>query len=393
MNLYEYVAISNDGEKILGSVFAENYNAAYRAVYEKKKKPLKISKVIPSKRVNPEDLLMFFLHIDLQLKCKIRINEAIESFLTLHSDKLLKSSLAAILLDLKSGTSLGKAFEKCDKIFDPVIIGLLKSAEQTGKLSDIISSILNFLKLQSKWKNNIKRAIAYPTFIVCIAIFVLLFSITLLGPSIKDLIRNFGTGEVPLLTQVLIEYVPDILKTFLYLFPFVCIILAGINFSPKIKFRLMNYILKIPKIGSLIVKLNFWQICKVIQIALEAKLDFISSLDIAIKAVEIENIKKELYAVENKIIDGYSISEAFSEAKFIPRTTVSAIDIGEESGNLVTSFKHIGDTQYEEISLDIKSIGQKLSIGLTFFAGMIFVTIICGLLFPIYNCIEIVGVW
>lgn len=393
MLLYKYTAISKDGEKISGSVFAENYKSAYEIIYSRKRYPVNITEIptSSSKKVNVEDLLMFFLHIDLQLKCKARINDAIETYLNLHGSKILQSSLAAILIDLKNGISLGEAFEKCEKIFDPVIIGLLRSAEQTGKISDIISNILKFLKLQSEWKNNIKRAIAYPIFITCIAVLVLIFCITLLGPQISSLIQDFGAGDIPFLTEFIIELLPSFFKSLIYFVPLLFVLIFLFISNAKARFFLMNIILQIPKIGSLIIKTNFWQVCKILHIALDAKLDFISAMDIAITSVKIENIRNEIISARKKIIEGYSISDAFSCAKFISKTAISAIDIGEESNDLSASFSNISDHQYEEIILDIKALGQSLSIGLTLFTGMIFVLIICGLFFPIYSYIEIAG--
>lgn len=392
MLLYKYEALSDSGEKISGSIFAENYKTAYESIHSRKSCPLKITPIsISNKKVSIEDLLIFFLHIDLQLKCKVKINEAIESFLELHGSKILKSSLAAILIDLRNGSSLGEAFEKCDKIFDSVIIGLLKSAERTGKISDIIANILKFLKLQSEWKNNIKRAIAYPVFLACIAIFVLVFSITLLGPQISSLVRNFGANEIPLITQFVIDYLPLIFQCFICFLPFIFFIILLCIVSEKCRFFIMGVVLKIPKIGSLIIKTNFWQLCKILHIALDAKLDFIEAMDIAISAIKIKNIKNELLEVREKIVEGYSISESFSEMKFISASVISAIGIGEESNDLSSSFVHMSNHQYEEIILDIKSLGQFLSVGLTLFTGMIFVLIICGLFFPIYSYVEIAG--
>lgn len=392
MLLYKYEAISNGGEKISGSLFAEDYRGAYRLLHSQRSCPLKITPVpLSSKKVSIEDLLVFFLHIDLQLKCRMRINEAIESFLALHGSKVLKSSLAAVLIDLRNGTPLGEAFEKCSKIFDPVITGLLKSAEQTGSISEIISNILKFLKLRAEWKNNIKRAIAYPIFIACVAVLVLILSIALLGPQVAGLIQDFGDGNIPPLTHFVIDFLPHLCGFMAGLVPIILALFLICMASERCRFYIMSCILKIPKIGDLIVKTNFWQVSKIMHIALDAKLDFVGAMDIAVSSVKIANIREELLKAREKITEGFSISEAFAGMKFASSALISAVDIGEENSDLSASFEHISDNQYEEIVLDIKSLGQTLSVGLTLFTGLIFLLIICGLFFPIYNYVEIAG--
>lgn len=393
MPIYSYIALSVDGQRVKGCILVDNYDCAYNYIFARKCHPIEIKKeFLSSRKVNIEDLLMFFLHIDLQLKCKVRINDAIESFLTAHGNKILKSSLAAILEDLKNGSSLGDAFEKCGSIFDEVIIGLLKSGEKTGRLSDIISNILKFLKLQSEWKNSVRRSISHPIFMAIISILVLALSIGLLGPQITSLIQSTGNEEIPMITQFVLYVLPVFFKVTCCFLPIIFLVISILISNKKTKLILMEMILKTPKIGSLIVKINFWQFCKISQIALDAKLDFIQSLDLAIDTIKLENIKQELLIAKNCIIEGSSISESFSQIKFISTSVLTAIDVGEESSDLSASFNYMSKGQYDEILLDIKSLGQYLNTGIKLFAGMIFILILYGLFFPIYNYVEIAGV-
>ena len=71
---------------------------------------------------------------------------------------------------------------------------------------------------------------------------------------------------------------------------------------------------------------------------------------------------------------------------------LTAIDIGEESSDLSASFNHMSKGQYDEILLDIQSLGQYLNSGIKLFAGLIFVIILYGLFFPIYSYVEIAGI-
>ena len=149
MPIYKYTALTYDGIKKDGTIFADDYKHAYDVLVAKKKYPLKISKVFfVARKVKLEDLLMFFMHIDFQLKCGVNIDQAIESFMDFYGNKVLNASLATVLADLKNGESISSAFEKCGSVFDNVIIGLIKSAEETGQIAEAISNILVFLLMR-----------------------------------------------------------------------------------------------------------------------------------------------------------------------------------------------------------------------------------------------------
>lgn len=390
MPIYRYNALTQSGAKKSGSIFAQDYNCAYNMLVSKKHYPLHISKTffVPY-RVNLEDLLMFFMHVDFQLKCGIAIDQAIESFMEFYGNKVLNASLANILIAIKNGESISSAFEKCESIFDNVIVGLIKSAEKTGQVAEAIANILAFLKLQSEWKNKVKRAVTYPAFITVISIAVLILSITILGPQIVSLINTLDNKDIPLLTKFAINVLPQVgeCAAFGLTVCFIGVILATL--FKKGRSLLSDMVLSIPKIGHLILQITSWQFCKVLHISLSAKLNFIDGLKLAIESVKFK--KTEFYKILDFITDGHKISESFAQTNVIPSNVVMAIYVGENGNNLESCFKHISENLYKELLFDIKTLGNILSAGLTLFTGVIFLFILCSLFYPIYNYVEIIG--
>ncbi|MDR0677641.1 MAG: type II secretion system F family protein [Holosporaceae bacterium] len=387
MPLYKYQVLTKSGEKKHGILLSDDYKQAYEVLHSKQYLPIKIKKIYcTSRKISPEKLLMFFMHIELQLKCGVRINDAIESFSGFQEDRILNASLVDIADLLKRGESISDAFEKCHAIFDDVIIGLFRSAENTGEILDVITNILKFLKLQTEWRDNVKRAIAYPIFITIVAILVLIISVGVLGPQVISLIQICNNGEIPILTQFTINILPQIFEIACAFFPALLLILVIVLLSRKNR---SLFLLKIPVIKKLITQIVLWNFYKIMHIALSAKLDFIQALTLAIDAVKFDSIKKELENIRNDIIDGYGISESFSEKELIPAEVLMVIRIGEEGNDLKESFYYISDDQYKRILLDIEVLGRRLSIGLTIFTGLIFIFILCTLFYPIYSYIEI----
>jgi type II secretory pathway component PulF len=376
-----------DGFRKEGAISANDYKCCYNVLCAKRLRPLEIKKIyFVSKRVTFEDLLTFFMHVSFQLKCGVSINEAIESFADFCGNKTLNATLLDVADSIKQGESISGSFEKGSFVFNTVIINLLKASENIGNTSEIISNILNFLKLQREWKNNVKRAIAYPIFVVIVAFIVLILSIGILGPQIVSLIQS-SDAEIPALTQFALNILPKVFEIFLLLsaiWPFFLLSRMGREF-------LWTAALRVPKIGKLIIKIALWQFCKILHVALEAKLDFLEALDLAIDTIKLRLLRKEMENIRNSIADGYKISESFYRGKLISREILTAICIGEESNELASSFNYVSRNQYEEILFDIKSLGQILSISLTVFTGLIFIFILYSLFYPIYGFVEIVG--
>lgn len=390
MPIYRYSALTTSGKKKSGSIFAQDYKSAFNMLASKKHYPLHIAKtfLVPY-RVNLEDLLMFFMHIDFQLKCGITIDQSIESFMEFYGNKVLNASLANVLIAIKNGETISSAFEKCESIFDGVIIGLIRSAENTGQVAEAIANILAFLKLQSEWKNKVKRAIAYPVFITLVSIAVLILSITILGPQAVSLINTFDHKEIPALTKFAIEVLPQLGR---YCTVGVGICAVGMILALFFKAgrdALSNMLLSIPKIGRLILQITSWQFCKVLHISLCAKLNFIDGLKLAIESIKFKS--SEFHKILDYMTDGHKIAESFAQANVVSSNVVMAIYVGENGNNLVKCFQHISENQYKELLFDIQKLGNVLSTGFTLFTGFVFLFILCSLFYPIYNCIEVIG--
>jgi len=389
MAIYKYQVLTKTGSKKQGAIFADNYRCAYDVLCARQYHPLEIKKIhFVSQKITIEDLLIFFMHINFQLKCGVGINEAIDSFAEFHENKVLNATLVDVSNSLKRGESISDAFEKCH--FDSTIVGLLKSAEDTGKTSEVISNILSFLKLQTDWKNKVKRAIAYPLFIAVIAVVVMILSIGVLAPQVAALIQTLDNREVPALTKFMVNVLPQA-SEFINVF-FLMLILTLLSFLVTEKGRrfFLDMLARIPRIGDLVIAAALWQFYRILYIALDARLDFIQAMNLAIKTIQFKSVRNELENIRDRIIDGHKISESFSEGKVITPDILMAICIGEEGNSLGSSFKHVSDNQYLEMIFNIKSLGQILSVGLTIFTGLIFVLILCGLFYPIYNYIELV---
>jgi len=388
MKIFKYEALSKKGNKQSGIVLADNSHVAYQTICKKELMPIDISKVHQiSSQISVEELLMFFMHIDFQLKCGLKINEAIDTFINSQNNKVMNAKLLEISESLKNGQSLNETFK--NSIFDNVISGLLNSAEKTGNISLVISNILAFLKLKNEWKEKAKSALVYPTFITLVAIIIMWICIIFLGPQVISLL-NDNNKEIPILTNFAVNYLPIlgvVFTTFVILI-FSCLILFS-SFS-KFRSKMQNYLLAIPKVGSILKKVSLWNFFKILHIALNSKLDFVKSLELGIDSIKIEKIKNDFERIKSRILSGHKIFETFSASKYISPSISTAIYVGEAGNNLSECMLHISEELYKEILSELEILGRSLSIGLTLLTGGIFIFILISLFLPLYDYIGVI---
>lgn len=388
MKIFKYEALSKKGNKQSGVILADSNHVAYETICKKELMPIDISKVRKiSSKTSVEELLMFFMHIDFQLKCGLKINEAVDTFVNSQNNKIMNAKLLEISESLKNGQSLNEAFK--NSISDNVISGLLNSAEKTGNISLIISNILVFLKLKNEWKEKAKSALIYPVFITLVAVIIMWVCIIFLGPQVISLL-NDNHKEIPILTNFAVNYLPMlgvIFTTFMISILFCLILFSS---SSKFQNKIQNYLLAIPKIGNLLKKVSLWNFFKILYIALNSKLDFIKSLELGIDSIKIEKMKNNFEKIKSSILSGHKIFETFSTSEYISSSISTAIYVGESGNNLSECILHISEELYKEILSELEIFGRSLSIGLTLLTGGIFLFILTSLFLPLYDYIGVI---
>lgn len=392
MALYKYESIDAAGNKKIGAVVAENKSGAYEKLLKKNMQPTEIKRqYFLSKKISIEDLLLFFLHVSFQLKCGAHINEAIDNFIDFHGNDVLNAALISVSEDLKNGEKISAAFEKnCP--FNPTVIGLLRAAEKTGCLTETISGILNLLQLEANWKNNLRGIIAYPAFIAAVAILILFVSSHFLGPQVVSLIQNYGDGEVPFLTKFAVGILPILSKFFGIIFMLLICAVTVMMAGKRGNDLILQAASRLPIVSAILTQITLWQVFEILHISYIAKLDFMAAFGLALQTIQIKKMKKQMIGVRENIVNGYKISASFSKIKNLKTDISAAIFIGEEGNNLEQTFEHISEKIYKELVNKIKLLGEFISIGLTLFAGAVFVFILCSLFQPIYNYAGMAGV-
>ena len=88
------------------------------------------------------------------LRAGLPVLNTLEMLINQTSSKGMKTIVESIKKDLESGNALSKCFEKHPKVFDTVVVNLIKAGEASGKLDTFLQKIVT--NLEKKEKSNLK---------------------------------------------------------------------------------------------------------------------------------------------------------------------------------------------------------------------------------------------
>ena len=263
----------------------------------------------------------------------------IESLLFIENDaaKLKMRQVAAELRrQIMNGGTFAGTIAKYPEQFGHVYIGLVKTGEDAGELEKTLDRLLELLNKQANIRTKVIGALMYPAFVIVLAIFIVLVMLVFVFPVFKDMFDQMGM-QLPWITQVLMN-LGIALKTHWYVIPLGFFgAIFGINFLFKwkpSKWKIDEYVLKVPLLSKLIQFSNFANFIAVMQVAYDAGVPVLECLYLANMTITNHTLEKRVEEATIKIQQGQHLSAALRATRTMPKMILFMIATGEQSGRL-----------------------------------------------------------
>ena len=241
---FEYKGISQ-GKYVEGEIEAlNNAEAAHKLKDQKviitKLKEAKKKKAVAKKEktsfsfgtgIKAKEILIFCKQFATMLRAGLPVLNTLEMLEGQTTRPPMKKVIQTSKKDLESGNALSKCFEKHSKIFDTVVVNLIKAGEASGKLDTFLQKIVVSLEKREKIKSQIKSALFYPGVLFSVAILVTVFMLMNVVPTFVNMYEGMGMGDdLPTPTAVIMS-MSEFVRSSGGLFLLIFIILFVVGFK------------------------------------------------------------------------------------------------------------------------------------------------------------------
>ena len=357
---------------------------------EKKKEKLSFSF---GTGIKPKEILIFCKQFATMLKAGLPVLNTLNMLDEQTSAPAMKKVIISIRKDLESGNALSKCFEKHPKIFDTVVVNLIKAGEASGKLDIFLEKIVASLEKREKIKSQIKSALFYPAVLFTVAILVTIFMLINVVPTFVDMYSNMGLADkLPNSTKIIMS-ASEFLRSAggLYSFFVLALLAYGFRYLVKTKYEVRKayhrFLLKMPVFGNLIQKSILAKVSLVLGNLNQAGVELIESLDIA-KSVTTNTIVVEaLENIKKGVFSGETLTKLFNKEKVFPATFSQLIAVGEQTGSLDEMYNSVAKYYEEEFDTAVANLASLIEPIMIVFMGIT----IGGLMVAMYAPIMSVG--
>jgi type IV pilus assembly protein PilC len=407
---FEYRGIAA-GKYVEGEIEAIN-NA--EAAHKLKEKKVIITKLIQSKKkkqevkkkqtssfsfgsgVKAKEILIFAKQFATMLRAGLPVLNTLNMLVEQTKAKNMKNIIITIRKDLESGNSISKCFEKHPKVFDTVVVNLIKAGEASGKLDVFLDKIVIALEKREKIKSKIKSALFYPAVLLSVAVLVTIFMLMNVVPVFAKMYEGMNV-PIPGSTAAIMA-ASDFIRsatggglTLVLIVLFVITLRYLIKTQYKVRKAWHQLILKIPVFGNLIQKSILARVSLVLGNLSNAGVNLLESLDIAKSVTTNTVVVEALENVKKGVFSGETLTKLFNKEKVFPTVFTQLISVGEQTGSLDAMFGSVASYYEEEFDTAVANLASLIEPIMIVFMGITIGGLMIAMYAPIFNVGAIIG--
>ena len=397
---FQYKARDKFAKLVSGTTIAEGEKEAVKKLQEAGYVVVSISRAVEFdaqsilkkfKRVRIEELNGFTRQLYSMLKAGLPLVSCLEAIAGQSGNRYFKNIIEEIVRDVRGGLSFSAALKKHSLIFDDIYVNMVKAAESSGMMIDILGRLAELIEQEIDTSSRIKAATRYPMIAFMVLCLGFLIVVTFVIPRFAIIYGQFNT-LLPLPTRILIA-VSVAMRKFWYLF------IAGLGITVFAFIRFINskngravwdnFKLNVPVLGPLVTMLVMSRFARVTAILMKSGVPILEVLDLVAGASGNIIISRAIDNIKASVNQGKGMSEPMRLSSLFPQAVIQMVAAGEQTGRIDELLGSVADYYDKESGYMIKNLTTYIEPILIFILGVMVLIMALAIFLPMWNLIRL----
>ncbi len=401
--LFTYDAITSTGEKKKGTVDASSKDLAIAAIQRRGLIVLSVAEegakkgwqsiTFFDKGVPMKDVVIMSRQISTLFEAQVSALKAFNLLATNTENPNLVKILNTVSEDISSGVSISGALAKHPQVFSDFYVNMVKSGEESGKLTQVFAYLAEYLDRQYQLTSKTKNALIYPAFVIGVFILVMTLMFVFIVPRLAVIIKESGQ-EIPWSTQIVLGLSNLLVHYGIFLLiGLIIFILYMVRLAKSKSGRHYLDRLKIstPIFKNIYTKLYLSRISDNMDTMLSSGIPIIRAIELTGGVVGNRIFEDILKQSTEAVKSGSSLSDALSHHPEIPSIMTGMIRVGEETGSLGNILKTLGHFYAREVNEAVDTLVGLIEPLMIVALGVGVGLLLTSVLMPIYNIAGGIG--
>ena len=328
---------------------------------------------LTAKKINREEVMIFARQMSSFVRAGIPVIDALGIIAEDTQDKKLRTILAAVSSDLRGGSSLTKALEVHTEAFPKYFVSMIRSAELTGRLDEVLDQLSVYLDREIETRRKVKSAMTYPSVIFVMAIGTIVLLSVFVLPKFVEFFESFD-AELPWATKALIAMAGFMgaWGTFMAIVGlWFVLFVALLTRRERGKLVRDRVYLGFPKVGALLRTASIERFCRILSVLVRAGVPLPDALAVAAETTGNRVYRRAIAVIRTSIMRGNGLAGPIADSGLFPAAARQMIRVGESTGTLEEQLASAAEFYGRELEYRLKKFTDLFEPAIVAFMGLV----------------------
>jgi type IV pilus assembly protein PilC len=392
MQSFTYSARDPLGKLIAGTVEVESRD---EALLRLKREGLQVVEIdeeeggfeLLPRRIKQAEVIYVASQLAVMVDTGINLSVALGSIAEQEANAALKDVLLDLRNRVEGGEDFSSALARHPRQFDKTFIAMMKAAEQTGRLGEMLDAVAGYLRGQLETRQKVRASLAYPSIMAVLAVAVTIFLLTYILPKFEPLFSRKGV-KLPRPTVIMMT-ASDLLLDYWPLWIVVAIGgTIGFIFGKRTEAgrQALDWVMiNLPIVGPMVRKVTISRSIRTLGTMVASGVSMLDAIRLTAEVSGNYYYERIWLRVLDEITQGNRIVDALRNEPLLPPTLVQMIGAGEETGKLDTVLAKVSGYYDREVETSLKATTSLIEPLMICAMGFVVGGIALGLLMPIFQ--------
>lgn len=397
---FAYKARTKEGELQVGNVDASNRDSALAILLTHGLYVLSIEPVVEEKwydrilgffkKVKADDLMIFTRQFATLLASQVPLSDSLANLYKQVTSPSLKEAVAEIANDINAGFALSQALERHTTIFSGFYVNMVKSAEVTGRLGEVLDFLADYLEKQATLVAKVKSAMIYPAIVILLFFAVVVVMVTTVFPQITPIFKTANV-QLPFFTRMILA-IGGFLSSWWWAVGIILIFLflVIVNYFGSQEGRVVfdELSLRLPVVGKMFQKLYIARFAESTRVLIKGGLTIPQAIEISSRTISNAVYRDLLHEAAVQVRKGQLLSKTLSQMPEFPPLVSQLVSVGESTGRLEQLLEKINDFYTRQVEDVVNNLVSLIQPVLMVVIGVMIAILFASILLPLYDLAQ-----
>ena len=348
MAVFQYDALTAGGRLMKGSIEAGSPEEATESLRRMELNVNLLEKAKPERpktAVGRNEFLLFNQQLASITRAGVPLERGLRELAHDMESKSMRQLVEDIAGDLEKGVPIEEAFQKRERYFPPLYGRILKAGVETGRLSEMLTSLNRHLELAGHTRRIVLEAISYPLVILALGAIVITGVFAFVIPQFRSVLEEMVGGRLNPLTTAMLSLSENVLSAWTVVGILIAALVAvfiALSSTPGGRRVKETLFLQLPIIGRLYHATILSRMAEAMAVLIGAGCDVPEALRLGAVSSGSGRLVQTSDVVAQQIERGSSILEAGHGVRMLPRLFLYSIQLGAQRNELQDNLYSLG---------------------------------------------------